>query len=153
MVLANIMQVNIFTDGACRGNPGPGGWAAILRYDDQEKIISGYEEYTTNNRMELQAVIKALLQIKRPCNIAVFSDSKYVCQGMTQWVINWQKKGWQTANKQPVKNQDLWELMVNLVKPHVIAWNWVKGHAGHVENEMADALANKAIDQKILYIE
>jgi ribonuclease HI len=143
------MIVEIFTDGACRGNPGPGGWAALLRYESHEKIIKGYQELTTNNRMELMGVIQAFQLLKRPCKVAVYTDSKYVCQGMTQWIVDWKRRNWLTSSKQPVKNQDLWERLGSLVESHVVTWHWVKGHSGHIENEKVDALANSAIDENI----
>ena len=139
--------VELFTDGACRGNPGPGGWGALLRYDETEKELCGAEAQTTNNRMEMTAVIEGLASLKQPCEVVVTTDSKYVLQGMTEWIINWKKRGWKTANKQPVKNVDLWQALDKLVGLHRVEWKWVKGHSGHVENERVDELANIAIDE------
>lgn len=141
------MTVEIFTDGACRGNPGPGGWGAILRYNGTEKYLSGGDADTTNNRMEMMAVIEALKALKRPCKVTLTTDSQYVKNGITQWIAQWKKKGWRTASKQPVKNQDLWEMLDELTNKHQITWHWVKGHSGHPENEKADQLANEAIDK------
>ena len=140
-------QVAIFTDGACRGNPGPGGWGALLRYGQNEKKIKGAEPETTNNRMELMAAIMALETLKRPCKVDLTTDSKYVKNGITEWMINWKKKGWKTANKKPVKNEDLWKRLDNAASSHTINWHWVRGHTGHAENELADELANQAIDE------
>ncbi len=135
-------RVEIFTDGACSGNPGAGGWGAILRYKDVEKELSGGEAETTNNRMELMAVIEALSALKRPCNISLYTDSKYVMSGITEWMANWKQNGWRTANKkQAVKNVDLWQRLDELTQQHEIRWIWVKGHNGHAENERCDALA------------
>jgi ribonuclease HI len=135
-------RVEIFTDGACSGNPGAGGWGAILRYKDVEKELSGGEDQTTNNRMELMAVIEALSALKRPCNISLYTDSKYVMSGITEWMPNWKQNGWRTTNKkQAVKNVDLWQRLDELTKQHEIRWIWVKGHNGHAENERCDALA------------
>ena len=135
-------RVEIFTDGACSGNPGAGGWGAILRYKDVEKELSGGEDQTTNNRMELMAVIEALSALKRPCNISLYTDSKYVMSGITEWMPNWKQNGWRTANKkQAVKNVDLWQRLDELTQQHEIRWIWVKGHNGHAENERCDALA------------
>ena len=138
--------VDIYTDGACRGNPGPGGWAAFLSIDGQERDISGAETLTTNNRMELTAVIRALEALQRPVLIRVFTDSEYVRKGITEWVKNWKVRGWKTSDKKPVKNQDLWEQLDALASSHQIEWHWVKGHAGVPGNERADRLANEAID-------
>ncbi|MEQ8860185.1 MAG: ribonuclease HI [Pseudomonadales bacterium] len=138
--------VEIFTDGACRGNPGPGGWAALLRYGGREKVISGAEGHTTNNRMELMAAIEALATLKRPTRVSLTTDSQYVRQGVQQWMANWKRNGWRTAQKQPVKNRDLWERLDALAAQHEIAWHWVKGHSGHPENERVDLEANLAID-------
>jgi len=143
-------EVDIFTDGACRGNPGPGGWAALLRYKSNETSIQGAEEMTTNNRMELQAVISALKKLKQPCVINFTTDSKYVIDGIEQWIVNWKKNGWKTAAKKPVKNDDLWRQLDKLVEEHEIKWSWVKGHSGHEENELVDRLANEAIDNMLL---
>jgi ribonuclease HI len=139
--------VEIFTDGACRGNPGPGGWGAILRYQGKEKEIFGAELDTTNNRMELQAAISALASLTRSCQVDLTSDSEYVRKGITEWAPKWQKNGWRTANKKPVKNADLWQALINAAQTHHVKWHWVKGHSGHPENERADALANIAIDR------
>ena len=139
--------VDIYTDGACRGNPGPGGWAAYLSIDGaNEKEISGAERLTTNNRMELTAVIRALESLKRPVKVRVYTDSEYVRKGITEWVKNWKARGWKTADKKPVKNQDLWEQLDALAAGHEIEWHWVKGHAGVPGNERVDRLANEAID-------
>ncbi len=138
--------VEIFTDGACRGNPGPGGWAALLRYGDSEKVISGAEAHTTNNRMELMAAIEALASLKRPARVILTTDSQYLRQGVQQWMANWKRNGWRTSQKQPVKNRDLWERLDTLAQQHQIEWHWVRGHSGHPENERADLEANKAID-------
>ena len=139
--------VEIYTDGACRGNPGPGGWGVLLRYGDVEKSLYGGERETTNNRMELMAVIKALEALKKPCRIALYSDSKYVLGGITEWMANWKKRNWRTASKKPVQNVDLWQELDDLVTTHEIEWHWIKGHSGHRENEMADQLANQGIDE------
>lgn len=139
-------KVEIFTDGACRGNPGPGGWGALLRYNGSDKSISGAEADTTNNRMEMTAVIEALKTLKRPCKVVITTDSKYVKDGITQWIENWKKRGWKTAAKKPVKNIDLWQAMDELVSKHDVTWHWVKGHSGHIENEHVDDLATSAID-------
>ncbi|MCA1956742.1 ribonuclease HI [Zymomonas sp.] len=136
--------VMIATDGACKGNPGFGGWGALLRYQGHEKAISGSENPTTNNRMELQAVIEALSCLKKPCRIELSTDSKYVMDGLTRWIHGWQKNGWLTAAKKPVKNADLWKQLLALTSQHDIAWKWVKGHAGHPDNERADQLASDA---------
>ena len=141
------MDVEIFTDGACKGNPGPGGWGAILRAmkkDGEAKEMSGSEGATTNNRMELTAAIRALQALKRPCKVALYTDSKYVIDGITKWVFGWQKKGWKTAAKKPVLNEDLWRELLDAARPHTIDWHWVKGHDGHPENERADQLASDA---------
>lgn len=140
--------VEIYTDGACKGNPGPGGWGAILRWRGQEKELFGAELETTNNRMELLAVIQALNSLKRPCQVKVFTDSQYVQKGMTEWLAGWKQRGWRTANKAPVKNADLWQALEHAATRHTaVQWKWVKGHAGHPENERADALANRAISE------
>lgn len=137
-------EVEIFTDGACKGNPGPGGWGAILRMGSAEKEMSGNEAQTTNNRMELMAVMKALAALKAPCHVRLHTDSRYVIDGITKWVFGWQKNGWRTADKKAVKNEDLWRELVTLTRPHRIDWIWVKGHDGHVENERVDKLASDA---------
>ncbi len=137
--------VEIFTDGACKGNPGPGGWGALMRYKGAEKALSGYEPHTTNNRMELMAAIGSLKALTRSCTVAVTTDSEYLRKGITEWMFKWKKNGWKTAAKEPVKNADLWQLLDAEAQRHQIEWHWVKGHAGHPENEMADQLANAAI--------
>jgi ribonuclease HI len=137
--------VEIFTDGACSGNPGPGGYGAILKYGDRIKEVSGCENDTTNNRMELMSVIAAFRQLKKPCIIKVISDSAYVIKGMTEWMPGWIKKNWVNSRKEPVLNRDLWELLLNLSAPHQVEWIWIKGHNGHQENERCDELARKAI--------
>lgn len=139
--------VEIFTDGACSGNPGPGGWGALLRYAGQEKELSGGEAATTNNRMEMTAVIMALNALKRPSRVRLVTDSRYVMDGITKWVHGWQKRDWRGADKKPVKNRDLWEQMIEAAKPHKIDWEWVKGHNAHPENERVDALAVAACRQ------
>jgi len=137
----------MYTDGACRGNPGPGGWGVILSYRDQNKTLSGYEPQTTNNRMELTAAIEGLRALSRTCDIELNTDSKYVLQGISEWIESWKTNGWKTSAKKPVKNVDLWQLLDEQVKKHRIRWHWVKGHTGIEGNEMADQLANVAIDQ------
>jgi ribonuclease HI len=137
----------IYTDGACRGNPGPGGWGAILRHNSHEKTLYGAEPMTTNNRMELMAAIQALESLKRPCKVRLTTDSQYVQKGITEWLGNWKMRGWKTAAKKPVKNVDLWKRLDAAVAEHDIRWEWVKGHSGHPENELADTLANQAIDE------
>lgn len=137
--------VTIYTDGACKGNPGPGGWGAVLQYGDKERELFGGEPSTTNNRMELMAVIEALNALSRPCEINLWTDSQYVKKGIEEWIHNWKKNGWKTAAKKPVANADLWQQLDEAVKVHTIQWNWVKGHAGHEGNERADALANKGV--------
>ncbi|MEK6731407.1 MAG: ribonuclease HI [Pseudomonadota bacterium] len=139
--------VEIYTDGACRGNPGVGGWGAVLCYAGREKHLYGAEVHTTNNRMELMAAIQALASLTRACKIELTTDSKYVKNGMTEWLANWKKRGFKTANKKPVKNIDLWQRLDEEVTRHEIKWSWIKGHAGHKYNELADELANKAIDE------
>ena len=138
--------VEIFTDGACRHNPGPGGWGALLRYDGKTKTIYGAEANTTNNRMELTAAIEALKCLKRASVVEITTDSQYVRQGITQWLENWKRRQWRTSSKTPVKNQDLWQALDELVSQHQVSWHWVRGHSGHPENEEADRLANLAID-------
>ena len=137
--------VDIYTDGACQGNPGPGGWGALLRYGETEKELSGGVTETTNNRMELSAAIEALRALKRPTRARIHTDSTYVKKGITQWIVNWKRNGWQTAAKKPVKNVDLWTDLDNAMKDHDVEWRWVKGHAGHPENERADGLARSAV--------
>ena len=137
--------VEIYTDGACRGNPGPGGWGVLLRFNDKEKELWGGEAGTTNNRMELMAAIRALEALKRPSQVKLYTDSIYVMKGITEWIHDWKRKGWRTADKKPVKNEDLWRRLDELRAKHEIEWHWVRGHAGHPENERADQLANKGI--------
>jgi ribonuclease HI len=139
--------VEIFTDGACSGNPGPGGYGAILKYGNKSKEISGCAPKTTNNRMELTAVIESLRLVKRPCHIRVVTDSNYVVKGMTEWINGWIRKRWLNAKKKPVLNRDLWQALLELSKPHNIEWRWIKGHVGHKENERCDELARRAIQQ------
>ncbi|MCC5015869.1 MULTISPECIES: ribonuclease HI [Legionella] len=141
------MTIKIYTDGACKGNPGPGGWGALLRYNGREKTLYGGETQTTNNRMELTAAIKALEALKRPCEVHLYTDSQYLRQGMMEWLGQWKKNGWRNSRKEPVKNVDLWQQLDALAMQHKIRWHWVKGHAGHPENELADALANQAIEE------
>lgn len=141
-------KVEIFTDGACKGNPGPGGFGVILRYQGAEKEIGGFEPMTTNNRMELMGAIVALEQLKEPCSVVLCSDSQYLSKGITEWLAGWKSKGWKTASKKPVQNQDLWQRIDVLASKHQIEWRWVRGHAGHPENERCDALANEAILSK-----
>ena len=136
--------VHMATDGACKGNPGPGGWGVVIRAGDKEKELSGGEKLTTNNRMELTAAIKGLEALKRPCKVVLSTDSRYVMDGLTKWIAGWQRNGWRTAAKQPVKNADLWQELIAAAAPHRIRWEWVKGHAGHPENERADKLASDA---------
>ena len=140
-------KVEIFTDGACKGNPGPGGWGAILRYDETEKEIYGASKNTTNNIMEMTAVIESLRNLKKPCELIITTDSKYVKNGITNWIHNWKKNGWKTSAKKEVKNKELWIELDSLIKIHSICWAWVKGHSGHPENERADLLANIAIEE------
>lgn len=142
------MKVEIFTDGACRGNPGPGGWGALLRYGAYEKALKGFESNTTNNQMELMAAIKALEALKKPCQVILTTDSQYLRRGVLEWMSNWKKNGWKTSQKQPVKNQVLWQRLDVLAQKHQITWHWVKGHSGHIENERVDQLANQAIDEQ-----
>lgn len=139
--------IEIFTDGACRGNPGPGGWGVLLRYAETEKSLWGGERDTTNNRMELTAVIEALKALKRPCRVILSSDSTYVLKGIQEWMPNWKRRDWQTAQKKPVKNVDLWQQLDSVIQGHDIQWHWVKGHSGHRENEIADQLANRGTDE------
>ena len=140
-------RIEIYADGACSGNPGPGGWGAVLRFQGKEKEISGGNRSTTNNQMELQAAIEALKALKEHCVVDLYTDSQYLRQGITQWIHNWKKNGWKTADKKPVKNQELWVELDDLVKKHAIEWHWLKGHAGHPENERCDELARTEIDR------
>jgi ribonuclease HI len=140
-------HVEIFTDGACRGNPGPGGWGALLRCQGKEKTLSGAEEHTTNNRMELLAAIMALAALTAPSYVSLTTDSQYVRQGITEWLPKWKRSGWKTSAKKPVKNADLWERLERETERHRVEWHWVRGHTGHPENELADSLANQAIDK------
>jgi ribonuclease HI len=141
---SDLPLVEIATDGACKGNPGPGGWGAVLRFGDKERELSGGENPTTNNRMELTAVIEALTALKKPCRVTLSTDSRYVMDGLTKWVKGWQRNGWKTADKKPVKNVELWQALVAACARHRIEWKWVKGHAGHPDNERADRLASDA---------
>jgi ribonuclease HI len=140
-------RVEVFTDGACKGNPGPGGWGAVLRYQGHEKSLYGGEPLTTNNRMELMAAIAALAHLKEPCEVDLTTDSEYVRRGISEWLEQWKRRGWRTAAKAPVKNVDLWQQLDALNQKHIVQWHWVKGHSGHRENELADALANRGIEE------
>ena len=140
-------MIKAYTDGACRGNPGPGGWGALLVYDDNEKRLFGGEPETTNNRMELMAAIMALESLNQSCQVQLTTDSQYVMKGITEWMDNWKKRNWKTANRKPVKNVDLWQRLDQAVQSHQVQWHWVKGHSGHTENEIADQLANQGIDE------
>jgi ribonuclease HI len=140
--------IEIFTDGACRGNPGPGGWAALLRTVEKERELSGGEPLTTNNRMELTAAIRALQALKRPCSVQLHTDSQYVRDGITRWIHGWRNNGWRTSDKKPVKNAELWQELVAAAAPHRVEWHWVKGHSGHPENDRVDALACAAADDQ-----
>jgi ribonuclease HI len=142
-------EVKAFTDGACRGNPGPGGWGVVLRAGTHEKELSGGEPQTTNNRMELTAAIEALKALKKPSRVALYTDSTYVRSGITEWVPVWRARGWRTADKKPVKNQDLWEALSEQAARHEVEWHWVRGHSGHPENERADGLANRGLDEAL----
>lgn len=143
-----VKKIEIFTDGACRGNPGPGGWGVLLRWNGNEKCFYGSEENTTNNRMELQAAIEGLAALSEACEVELTTDSQYVRKGMTEWLKNWKSRGWRTASKKPVKNLELWQrLDQEVTRHHRVNWHWVKGHSGHTENEIADDLANRAIDE------
>jgi ribonuclease HI len=146
--MAGPPRVEIFTDGACRGNPGPGGWAALLRTGDKEREICGGEPLTTNNRMELRAAIEALNALKRPCTVELHTDSNYVRDGITKWIHAWQRNGWRTADKKPVKNAELWQDLLDAAERHRVNWHWVKGHSGHSENDRVDALACAAADEQ-----
>lgn len=139
--MSELSSVEIFTDGACRGNPGPGGWAALIRSGTREKEVSGGEPLTTNNRMELIAAIEALQALKRPCRVRLFTDSIYVRDGITKWVHGWRRNGWKTSDRKPVKNAELWQQLLDAAAPHQVEWLWVKGHSGHPENDRVDALA------------
>jgi ribonuclease HI len=138
--------VEIYTDGACKGNPGVGGWGALLRFNATEKELFGGEANTTNNRMELMAVIEALRALTRTCDASVYTDSSYVQKGISEWIHGWKRNGWKTADKKPVKNADLWVMLDDLARQHRVKWHWVKGHAGHIENERADRLANRGVE-------
>lgn len=142
--MTELPQVEIATDGACKGNPGPGGWGVVLRFGETERELSGGEPATTNNRMELVAAIEGLRALKKPCRVKLSTDSRYVMDGLTKWIHGWQKNGWKTADKKPVKNADLWQALLEAARPHRIEWLWVKGHAGHPDNERADKLASDA---------
>ena len=144
--MSDLTTVEIFTDGACKGNPGPGGWGAVIRYGGHEKELSGGEALTTNNRMEMMAAVEALKALKRPCHVILSTDSKYVMDGITKWIFGWRKNGWRTADRKPVKNAELWQELLAASAPHKVEWKWVKGHAGHPENERADRLASAAAD-------
>lgn len=146
--MTELPAVDIFTDGACRGNPGPGGWAALLRTGGKERELSGGEAPTTNNRMELMAAIEALQALKRPCRVKLYTDSVYVRDGITKWVHGWRRNGWRTADKKPVKNAELWQQLIEASAPHRIDWHWVKGHSGHPENDRVDALACAEADRR-----
>ncbi len=143
--MSNRIEVEIFCDGACSGNPGPGGWGSILRYGGNQKELSGGEPQTTNNRMEMTAAIMALESLTRPCNVALTTDSQYLVKGMTEWLPGWMKKGWRNSKREPVLNRDLWERLVAAAAPHQVRWLWVRGHNGHAENERCDELARMAI--------
>ncbi len=142
-------KIYIYSDGACRGNPGAGGWGTLLKYNSTEKELYGAEEDTTNNRMELMGAIKGLESLVKPCEVVLTTDSQYVMKGITEWMDGWKSRNWKTAAKKPVKNQDLWERLDEACQPHKIEWQWVKGHSGHDENERVDQLANKAIDEHL----
>ncbi len=139
--------MELFTDGACRGNPGAGGWGAVLRYGENEREIHGGASQSTNNRMELTAIIMALKELKRPCRVRIITDSQYVLKGINEWLPNWKKRNWKTANRKPVLNQDLWRELDQILGGHEVTWQWVRGHSGHPENERADRLANRGIDE------
>jgi len=142
-------QVEIYTDGACRGNPGRGGWAALIRSGSREKELSGAEPLTTNSRMELLAAIEALNALKKPCRVALYTDSAYVRDGITKWIHGWRRNGWRTSDKKPVKNAELWQQLLDAAEPHRVDWHWVKGHSGHPENDRVDALACAAADSQV----
>ena len=145
--MTSLPLVELFTDGACRGNPGPGGWAVLLRKGDKQREIAGGESLTTNNRMELKAAIEGLNALKRPCRVEIHTDSNYVRDGITKWIHGWMRNGWRTAAKKPVKNADLWQELLDAVEPHRVEWHWVKGHSGHPENDRVDALACTEADR------
>lgn len=147
--MADQAHVTIYADGACKGNPGPGGWGAWLSYDEKEKELFGGEPLTTNNRMELTAVIRALEALKRSCEVKIYTDSVYVQKGITEWIIGWKARDWRTSDKKPVKNDDLWKQLDGLAQLHSIEWIWVKGHAGNIGNERADALANRGVEMSL----
>jgi ribonuclease HI len=142
--MTELSHVEIATDGACKGNPGPGGWGVLIRMGSRERELSGGEKLTTNNRMELMAAIEGLNALKRPCRVTLSTDSRYVMDGLTKWIHGWRKNGWKTADKKPVKNADLWQALIDAAAPHRVEWTWVKGHAGHPDNERADKLASDA---------
>jgi len=142
--MTELSHVEIATDGACKGNPGPGGWGVLIRMGSRERELSGGEKLTTNNRMELMAAIEGLNALKRPCRVTLSTDSRYVMDGLTKWIHGWRKNGWKTADKKPVKNADLWQALIDAAAPHRVEWVWVKGHAGHPDNERADKLASNA---------
>jgi ribonuclease HI len=144
-----VSEVEIYTDGACRGNPGPGGWGVVLSSAGREKTLKGAEAETTNNRMELTAAVRALNALIRPCGVALYTDSEYVRRGITEWLPSWKARGWKTANKKPVKNVDLWQALDVAASRHTVEWHWVRGHAGNPGNEQADRLANEAIDEML----
>ncbi|MDQ3077598.1 MAG: ribonuclease HI [Pseudomonadota bacterium] len=146
--MSELPQVDIFTDGACKGNPGPGGWGAILRFGGNERELSGGESPSTNNRMELMAAIEALNALKKPCQVNLTTDSVYVRDGITKWIHGWRRNGWKTADRKPVKNAELWQALLEAAAPHLVEWHWVKGHAGHAENDRADALACAAAEAR-----
>jgi len=146
--VAELPLVEIYTDGACRGNPGPGGWAALLRMGDKEREISGGEALTTNNRMELTAAIRALDALTKPCRVALYTDSNYVRDGITKWIHGWRRNGWRTADRKPVKNAELWQELCTAAEPHRVDWHWVKGHSGHPENDRVDAIACAEADAR-----
>jgi ribonuclease HI len=146
--VSDLPQVELFTDGACRGNPGPGGWAVLLRMGHKEREISGGETLTTNNRMELTAAIRGLEALKRPCRVQLHTDSVYVRDGITRWIHKWRQNGWRTSDRKPVKNAELWQELVGAAEPHRVEWHWVKGHSGHPENDRVDALACAAADSQ-----
>jgi len=142
-------EVEIYTDGACRGNPGPGGWAAVLLSNDQERVLQGAETHTTNNRMELTAAVRALDALTQPCRVILYTDSEYVQRGISEWLLAWKARGWKTANRKAVKNQDLWQQLDTATSRHAVDWRWVRGHAGNAGNERVDRLANTAIDEML----